>query len=1348
MVVPPELVSSTSLTDEDIDDINPEKNPICEAERSYVLDLERGHVPSDIDVLEFRGKLRLAEKLIPFPREREVRLYAGTERYMKFKEQLDREKEIERERGVVKVNVRREITEKDDFYIFHETIEPVDNKLREWAKKNKKPLFSDWRGIYYMLEEDYKEYTSMPEAKEGVEKARERKGCSLIRDKRGVMVLGGAGKGIIDRLQKVKKAIGRRLVVDLNAPATDKDFDRLNRRIVREARIAAKRYKTLEHKILDAIGYHSYYTFKREHEGAKKGELIDYQHEFIDRIWNLPVDKEDMERFENRIRKKVRKLANRRRFRRYGITEEDILSYLNFSDVKRSLESAKKEDLIDAEYRLIFNIHNLRVDKDGRLGIKRRWWLITNPDAPATDKDFERMHERILREAERLAKRYHIEDEVDEKGNVIKYGFEKILDRIGYDYNPEKEYKARIGDLTVYERNALFGMWNLPVEENDIKRFIANIEREAERVAESRRFKKAGITKEQILAEVYFYSIGESDESRFKEPKEGKALLDNLKNAFKDATKEDLLWMENDIIMDIHNLRVDKDGRLRRAKMRFVDMPGRLKRVFAGGVTLLLLALQISPALRETPWIKLITENVSLEELAKNPELIDRVVYEYPVLDVTELMSNEFGKMGIEHAKVGVPFPDIGQVIVYLNSTTGVVPFTVTWSERGGFSDFTTPTLETVDDEVNYKKDIGKATEERCPAHIISFPIYQKKADEINKVISRYYDIPIEELETKLGKVSMVIDALEKSIEDEKRIYSELRSRHKIVSWDDFDVVERPLSADEQKMLGLMREEPIYDDEFTRMVDELFEKEGYTDDQLREIGKENPKKVMEIIAEVIDKNVPYDYEEAEAIGKWNRGERLSEKEKHLLGYRFSIDKAGIEKGLNDGVISEELRKIFENKGFPLSEDATVVAYVSQWDIIDKGRVYTIRREDGRLDVYASRSPVEVLKSGGVCEDISNLTTAILDYMQMKGILPKNLAFSTIAGPTPGAYHAWNRIVTIDPDGNPISSYIDVTWFEPEEPGLLEKKGILYRLFPGAYDLSAVDYYHYLKLTPEEIEKIREASFSEYMRLVNRIETYEPWLHRREVEPVLWVKPDKTRFISADELRRGEFVALNRIEIFRMGRRVEEIIPGIHPDTLEWIIKNGKTLYENTGIYYLEKGDYDAYLEEKRIKEEKPPEGSLPSALDLDRLERIKELKPEDITERNIAELLMTLPLEDERGRLARDILMEIYLRRAGDVDRVLKRLEREGVRKERIEEIREILNEIRREAEKRIRRAKIGEEVRKPMEEKLARFGIEKLKRVEIKKKEEKLYRELVEVEKIIKPEEYQTLRKALGWHT
>ncbi|MCK4491215.1 MAG: hypothetical protein KAU03_01225, partial [Candidatus Altiarchaeales archaeon] len=158
VVVPPGLVSSASLTDGDIDDINPAKNPICEAERSYVLDFEKGPVPTDIEVLKFRSKLKLTEKLIPSPREREVRLQKETDRYQAFKEQLDREEEIEKERGLVRVNVEREITEKDEFYIFHETIKPVDNELRDWAKENKKPLFSDWRGIYYMLREDYEGY--------------------------------------------------------------------------------------------------------------------------------------------------------------------------------------------------------------------------------------------------------------------------------------------------------------------------------------------------------------------------------------------------------------------------------------------------------------------------------------------------------------------------------------------------------------------------------------------------------------------------------------------------------------------------------------------------------------------------------------------------------------------------------------------------------------------------------------------------------------------------------------------------------------------------------------------------------------------------------------------------------------------------------------------------------------------------------------------------------------------------------------------------------------------------------------------------------------------------------------
>jgi len=56
------------------------------------------------------------------------------------------------------------------------------------------------------------------------------------------------------------------------------------------------------------------------------------------------------------------------------------------------------------------------------------------------------------------------------------------------------------------------------------------------------------------------------------------------------------------------------------------------------------------------------------------------------------------------------------------------------------------------------------------------------------------------------------------------------------------------------------------------------------------------------------------------------------------------------------------------------------------------------------------------------------------------------------------------------------------------------------------------------------------------------------------------------------------------------------------------------------------------------------------------LEKIKELRVEDIRDENIAELLMTLSLKGKKGKLAKAILTEIYLKKAEDVDRVLGRL--------------------------------------------------------------------------------------------
>lgn len=77
----------------------------------------------------------------------------------------------------------------------------------------------------------------------------------------------------------------------------------------------------------------------------------------------------------------------------------------------------------------------------------------------------------------------------------------------------------------------------------------------------------------------------------------------------------------------------------------------------------------------------------------------------------------------------------------------------------------------------------------------------------------------------------------------------------------------------------------------------------------------------------------------------------------------------------------------------------------------------------------------------------------------------------------------------------VSTYIDVTWFAPEEVGA----------DPYLYDLDAVDYYHKLGLSKEKIKKIlsaRFAHFSEYVKLVQDISTYDPKHHKREGEIIV------------------------------------------------------------------------------------------------------------------------------------------------------------------------------------------------------------------------------------------------------
>ena len=68
-------------------------------------------------------------------------------------------------------------------------------------------------------------------------------------------------------------------------------------------------------------------------------------------------------------------------------------------------------------------------------------------------------------------------------------------------------------------------------------------------------------------------------------------------------------------------------------------------------------------------------------------------------------------------------------------------------------------------------------------------------------------------------------------------------------------------------------------------------------------------------------------------------------------YLFSIEKE-FEDELNKGIISEKLRDIFKTNGFPLSENAMVTKEKDdKWVITDGKKIYIVKKEDGKLNIY-------------------------------------------------------------------------------------------------------------------------------------------------------------------------------------------------------------------------------------------------------------------------------------------------------------------------------------------------------------------------------------------------------------
>ncbi|MCK5476498.1 MAG: hypothetical protein KAI55_01105 [Candidatus Aenigmarchaeota archaeon] len=60
-----------------------------------------------------------------------------------------------------------------------------------------------------------------------------------------------------------------------------------------------------------------------------------------------------------------------------------------------------------------------------------------------------------------------------------------------------------------------------------------------------------------------------------------------------------------------------------------------------------------------------------------------------------------------------------------------------------------------------------------------------------------------------------------------------------------------------------------------------------------------------------------------------------------------------EKDFDTGIISDELRNIFKINN--ISKNASIYKYSIGWELIDKGKDYFIKRENGKLNIYKGLS---------------------------------------------------------------------------------------------------------------------------------------------------------------------------------------------------------------------------------------------------------------------------------------------------------------------------------------------------------------------------------------------------------
>lgn len=140
---------------------------------------------------------------------------------------------------------------------------------------------------------------------------------------------------------------------------------------------------------------------------------------------------------------------------------------------------------------------------------------------------------------------------------------------------------------------------------------------------------------------------------------------------------------------------------------------------------------------------------------------------------------------------------------------------------------------------------------------------------------------------------------------------------------------------------------------------------------------------------------------------------------HAGGYLFSVD-IKFKSNLNDDDISEDLRQVFKDEGYLLSQGATVGVKEENrmWIIADKkdGREYTVINKEGSLNVYAEMGVWQLSKVERASWDpnLFNNNSSIIDPLDdLKGINLSHIRLMRI-------FHCYS---VFDPDyGEPADTH--------------------------------------------------------------------------------------------------------------------------------------------------------------------------------------------------------------------------------------------------------------------------------------------------------------------------------------